>query len=120
MLNYSAKGAPLAKTPYRDDTYYLDPKRINDFDYTVGNPEGGPPYCPFAAHIRKTAPRNLNPLIQKEYLDASVIVRAGVPYGPEVSHPFILLEHTELEVHRLPKMNVMLGLNSLRRKKTKL
>ena len=93
MLNYSAKGAPLAKTPYRDDTYYLDPSRINDFDYTVGNPEGGPPNCPFAAHIRKTAPRNLNPLIQKEYLDASVIVRAGVPYGPEVSHPFILLEH---------------------------
>ena len=83
----SLQGAPLALTPYRDDVNFTKPELINNFDYTEGNDIDHPnraPNCPFAAHIRKTVPRNLDPLIQKEYLDASMIVRTGIPYGPEV------------------------------------
>lgn len=79
------KGAPLALTPYRDNATYRQPSWINNFDYTTG---GHPPSCPFAAHIRKMAPRNLDPLIQKQYLDAAVIVRSGIPYGDDVGSFF--------------------------------
>jgi len=120
LLNFLAKGEPLAKTPYREDTYWLDPKRINDFDYTSGTKDS-PPNCPFAAHIRKTAPRNLDPLIQKEYLDASVIVRAGVPYGDEVSPSlFPSQDRYELAGHRLQKRSGISGISSPRRRKMKL
>jgi hypothetical protein len=77
------KGAPLALTPYRDDFQYTHPEKINNFDFTRGI-DGQSPNCPFAAHIRKVVPRNLLPLVQKEYLEASMIVRSGIPYGPEV------------------------------------
>jgi len=70
---------PLALSPYVEDPTFLDPEQINNFDYTE---TGG--RCPFGAHVRKTAPRNLQPVISKEYLDTSVIVRAGIPYGEEV------------------------------------
>ncbi|ESK95378.1 hypothetical protein Moror_3816 [Moniliophthora roreri MCA 2997] len=73
-------GVPLALSPYREDTKYLDPELINNFDYTETNGR-----CPFSAHVRKTAPRQLQPIVSKEYLDASVLVRAGIPYGDEIS-----------------------------------
>lgn len=76
-------------TPYRDNSDFRDPAKINDFDYTTRNRARDLPNCPFAAHIRKTAPRNLDPLVQKEYLDAAVIIRTGIPYGPEVRLFFI-------------------------------
>ncbi|OSX60769.1 hypothetical protein POSPLADRAFT_1146641 [Postia placenta MAD-698-R-SB12] len=41
--------------------------------------------CPFTAHTRKTAPRNLDPYLQKQFLERALIVRAGLPYGPEVA-----------------------------------
>ncbi|KAF8307454.1 Dyp-type peroxidase [Clavulina sp. PMI_390] len=88
MVGRFKTGAPLALTPYRDSSEYTDPDRINNFDYTEGvvaDKPDRPPNCPFAAHIRKTAPRSLDPFVQKDYLDASMIVRAGIPYGPEVS-----------------------------------
>ncbi|KAK2462151.1 hypothetical protein APHAL10511_005849 [Amanita phalloides] len=85
-------GAPLATCPYRDDTKMANnPKTNNDFDYVVrGNPNISPLWpsdyiCPFMAHVRKTAPRNLDPLISKKYLESGSIVRAGIPYGPEVT-----------------------------------
>lgn len=86
------QGAPLALTPYRDDLQFTHPERINDFDFS-GDNEGRPPNCPFFAHIRKTEPRNLTPLVTKEYLDASVIVRSGIPYGVEVSIVFVFDVH---------------------------
>jgi deferrochelatase/peroxidase EfeB len=79
--NYLVKGAPLALTPYRDDFQYTHPEKINDFDFSRGT-DGQSPYCPFSAHIRKVVPRNLAPLVQKEYLEASMIIRSGIPYGP--------------------------------------
>jgi len=88
LLKTSEKGAPLALTPYRDDFQFTHPEKINDFDFTRGI-NGRPPNCPFAAHIRKVVPRNLEPLVQKEYLDSSMIVRSGIPYGPEVRFFFV-------------------------------
>ncbi|KLO14875.1 Dyp-type peroxidase [Schizopora paradoxa] len=80
-------GVPLALSPYADDPYYLDPERINNFDYKEdGAGDGvGRPKCPYAAHIRKTVPRGLDPLVSREFLKASMVVRTGIPYGPEVS-----------------------------------
>ncbi|KAK7463479.1 hypothetical protein VKT23_006828 [Stygiomarasmius scandens] len=80
MVGRFKSGVPLALCPYIEDSDFLDPEKINNFDYTES--EGR---CPFAAHVRKTAPRNLLPVVGKEYLDASVIVRAGIPYGDEIS-----------------------------------
>jgi deferrochelatase/peroxidase EfeB len=68
-----------------------DPDRNNDFDYVVSdNPnisrfEPSDYYCPFTAHTRKTAPRNLHPYIDAKFLESGSIVRGGLPYGGEVS-----------------------------------
>ena len=88
--NYLVKGASLALTPYRDDFQYTYPEKINDFDFTRGI-DGQSPNCPFSAHIRKVVPRNLAPLVQKEYLEASTIIRAGISYGPKVRIWFVCL-----------------------------
>ncbi|KAG8709993.1 hypothetical protein FRC11_004963 [Ceratobasidium sp. 423] len=91
MLGRWKSGTPLALAPYRDDpTIGSNPKRNNDFDYTViGVPHisaHAPSdfYCPFTAHARKTGPRNLDPYVSRQHLASSSIVRAGIPYGPEV------------------------------------
>jgi hypothetical protein len=110
------KGAPLALTPYRDNTEYRKPEFINNFDYTLGNAPGRPPYCPFAAHVRKTVPRNLEPLVRKEYLDAAMIVRAGIPYGEDVSF-FFPLQACVLIGCRLRKASATNGISLLRRRK---
>jgi deferrochelatase/peroxidase EfeB len=70
---------PLALSPYTEDRDFLSPAKINNFDYTEIDGR-----CPFAAHVRKTAPRNLTPFVTNEFLDSSVIVRSGIPYGPDV------------------------------------
>jgi len=75
-------GVPLALCPYIEDDAYLDPDQINNFDYTERDPGHG---CPLAAHVRKTSPRQLQPIVSKEFLDASAMVRAGLPYGDEIS-----------------------------------
>ncbi|KAF8748934.1 hypothetical protein RHS01_10447 [Rhizoctonia solani] len=73
-----------------DKELATDPKRNNDFDYTVTGVPGvsaGEPsdyYCPFTAHARKTVPRNLDPYISRKYFESSAIVRAAIPYGPEL------------------------------------
>jgi deferrochelatase/peroxidase EfeB len=66
----------------RNESNYTTPNKINDFDYKKSNQSER---CPFSAHIRQNAPRNLDPLIAKEYLDAAVILRAGIPYGNDVN-----------------------------------
>jgi Dyp-type peroxidase family len=67
-------GAPLVRTPDRDDAQLA---KSNDFDFQ-DDPEGL--RCPLAAHIRKVNPRNgradrANPLQTR-------ILRRGIPYGP--------------------------------------
>ncbi|KAG5635848.1 hypothetical protein H0H81_009877 [Sphagnurus paluster] len=82
-------GAPIQLAPIHDDPELAeDDQRNNDFDFTIpGEPGPSDRYCPFNAHIRKTAPRNLDPYKPtREELAASSILRAGIPYGPPVNH----------------------------------
>ncbi|HME00085.1 MAG TPA: Dyp-type peroxidase [Terriglobia bacterium] len=75
-------GAPLALTPSQDDTTLgHDPLRNNNFDFSDDQAQRR---CPFGAHIRKTNPRqDLAP--QESSVDPRRIIRAGIPFGPEVS-----------------------------------
>ncbi len=81
-------GVPLALSPFVDDPAYLDPEMINNFDYSKDDyfPEEdvAKPKCPYTAHIRKVVPRGLDPLVSKAFLQSSMVVRTGIPYGPEV------------------------------------
>ncbi|KDN36436.1 hypothetical protein RSAG8_10828, partial [Rhizoctonia solani AG-8 WAC10335] len=84
-------GAPIPLAPFQDDPELgRDPKRNNDFDYSVHGVEGQSSqepsdyYCPFTAHARKMVPRNLGPYFSRKHLAESSILRAGIPYGPEV------------------------------------
>jgi len=77
-------GTPLANAPYRDDKE-LDKHNWNNFDYRVkGHDTPTNLHCPFTAHTRKTAPRNLDPYIAQRFIESSMIVRAGIPYGRDV------------------------------------
>ncbi|TFY79001.1 dyp-type peroxidase [Hericium alpestre] len=79
-------GAPLANAPYRDNYKLAALDKRNDFDYTVPGQTGpSDRFCPFSAHTRKTAPRNLDPYVQKKFLESAVVVRAGIAYGPEIA-----------------------------------
>jgi Dyp-type peroxidase family len=75
-------GAPLSLTPAQDDsTMGPDPQRNNNFDNAD---DQGQRRCPFGAHIRKTNPReDFTP--QETRVDPHRIMRAGIPFGPEVS-----------------------------------
>ncbi|KAF8674900.1 hypothetical protein RHS04_06868 [Rhizoctonia solani] len=68
-------GTPLEKQPaeYRG----VPEDELNSFDYKKVKS----PNCPFAAHIRKTNPRNDLP---GNFTVNSSIVRAGIPYGEEI------------------------------------
>jgi Dyp-type peroxidase family len=77
-------GAPVDLAPLADDPALgADPTRNNNFDFSHPNSDikSDQSECPFTAHIRKTRPRadlsNNNVINQA--------IRAGIPYGPEVS-----------------------------------
>lgn len=84
MIGRWKSGAPLDIVPETDDpTLGADPQRNNKFDFAhlTSNLISDQTYCPFSAHIRKTNPR-------ADLADANTInhaIRAGTPYGPEVS-----------------------------------
>ncbi|KAH7912670.1 hypothetical protein BJ138DRAFT_749872 [Hygrophoropsis aurantiaca] len=86
-------GTPLCLAYFRDTVPPIgaDSEKTNDFDYARDLPPSlqkqGPSnrYCPFTAHTRKTAPRNLDPYIDRKYLESAVIARSGIPYGSEFS-----------------------------------
>lgn len=72
-------GAPMELTPLQDDIGLgADDRHNNDFDYSDDQAQRR---CPFGAHIRKTNPRRDIP---RAALDIRRIMRAGIPYGPEV------------------------------------
>jgi Dyp-type peroxidase family len=83
-------GAPSALTPSQDDsTMGVDPQRNNNFDFSD---DQGERRCPFGAHIRKTNPRadfglpnNVGADPQTADVDPRRAMRAGIPFGPEVS-----------------------------------
>jgi len=75
MVGRWKSGASLVKTPWKDDEI-----ADNDFNFAAVEGEDLQFRCPFAAHIRKTNPRN-------EFvtnLDANRIIRRGIQFGPEV------------------------------------
>ena len=78
-------GAPVDLTPAVDDPVLGgDPQRNNNFDFANDPAEHR---CPFGAHIRKTNPReDFAPAGgQADKVDPHRIIRAGIPFGPEVS-----------------------------------
>jgi Dyp-type peroxidase family len=85
MVGRWRSGAPLELTPLQDDTG-LGPDATRNNNFVFGND----PFqraCPYAAHIRKTNPRDdivINGKINKAAVQIRRIIRAGIPFGPEV------------------------------------
>ncbi|KDQ10903.1 hypothetical protein BOTBODRAFT_147513 [Botryobasidium botryosum FD-172 SS1] len=72
-------GCPLSHSWHKDDPDIAnDPQKNNNFDF---GEDSGQTRLPFAAHIRKMMPRSNQP---PDRLPFQQIVRAGIPYGPEV------------------------------------
>ncbi|KAF7323749.1 Fungal peroxidase [Mycena kentingensis (nom. inval.)] len=90
MVGRWKSGAPVFLSPLFDDPKLAaDPTRNNNFNYTVNGAAQADPTdqsrCPFSAHIRKTRPRADQ--VGGDAVATAVhhIVRAGIPYGPEVT-----------------------------------
>jgi Dyp-type peroxidase family len=81
MVGRWRSGAPLVLAP-RDDNPWLgaDAKHNNDFAYAADPLQRA---CPYAAHIRKVNPRDDSPEGKAAMLTRRII-RAGIPFGPEV------------------------------------
>jgi Dyp-type peroxidase family len=85
MVGRWRSGAPLELTPLQDDSR-LGPAATRNNNFVFGND----PFqraCPYAAHIRKTNPRDdivINGKVNKAAVQIRRIIRAGIPFGPEV------------------------------------
>ncbi|KAJ3829209.1 fungal peroxidase [Lentinula raphanica] len=84
MMGRWKSGAPVDLAPTVDDPVLAaDPQRNNNFNYSHPGFDitTDQTHCPFSAHLRKTNPRaGLTP-----ENTANHIIRAGIPYGPEVT-----------------------------------
>ncbi|ESK83484.1 dyp-type peroxidase family protein [Moniliophthora roreri MCA 2997] len=85
MVGRWKSGAPIDLAPLRDDQVLAkDARRNNDFNFNHGDGFDivtNQTNCPFSAHIRKTRPR----ADFGEENTSIHIIRAGIPYGPEVT-----------------------------------
>ncbi|CAE6479622.1 hypothetical protein ACGC1H_002442 [Rhizoctonia solani] len=94
-------GAPTQLRPTHDDPELgKDPQRNNDFVYSQDKGDEGQTACPYSAHIRRTNPRNDLDFLDADpkffhSVEALSIIRAGIPYGPEVTLGEKLEQHTE-------------------------
>lgn len=81
MVGRWPSGAPMVLAP-REDNVWLgrDAKQNNNFDYAADPVQRA---CPYAAHIRKVNPRDDPPEGKAKTLKHRII-RAGIPFGPEV------------------------------------
>jgi Dyp-type peroxidase family len=85
MVGRWRSGAPLELTPLQDDNG-LGPDATRNNNFVFGND----PFqraCPYAVHIRKTNPRDdivINGKVNKAAVQIRRIIRAGIPFGPEV------------------------------------
>ncbi|CCO35465.1 Peroxidase 2 Short=MsP2 [Rhizoctonia solani AG-1 IB] len=85
-------GAPIQLSPTHDDPELAkNPDENNNFVYPQAPGDEGQTECPYAAHIRKTNPRNDLDFLERDpsrpvnAVQKSSIIRAGIPYGPEVT-----------------------------------
>ncbi|KAG8729070.1 hypothetical protein FRC11_009571 [Ceratobasidium sp. 423] len=77
-------GASIQVTPNADDpTLGNDNWRNNNFTYPLTTGDEGQKNCPYSAHLRKANPRT--DLSQHLKVDRAQLIRAGIPYGPEVT-----------------------------------
>lgn len=81
-------GAPIDLSPFKDDPMLAaDPKRNNDFK--IEGEINSQFRCPFAAHVRRTNPRNdleaLPPPVGPISVQKNRILRRGVQFGPELT-----------------------------------
>ncbi|KAL1597921.1 hypothetical protein SLS60_008409 [Paraconiothyrium brasiliense] len=93
MVGRWKSGAPIRITPLVDDPILAaDPQRNNKFKFNPKSQE----ICPFAAHIRKMNPRKdlANP---ETSIDPHLILRRGIPFGPEVTTEEKLTKSTKYE-----------------------
>jgi Dyp-type peroxidase family len=82
MVGRWRSGAPLELAPLHDKPWLgADYGRNNDFGYSDDPFQRA---CPYAAHIRKVNPRD-DPPGGKAGTLTRRIVRAGIPFGPEVT-----------------------------------
>ncbi|KAJ7201679.1 fungal peroxidase [Mycena pura] len=89
MVGRWKSGAPVFLSPVVDNpTLGADPTQNNDFTYAAPGQTFSDPTdqtkCAFSAHIRKTRPRADLGLPENQ-TSIHHIVRAGIPYGPEVT-----------------------------------
>ena len=90
MVGRFRSGAPISRTPLADDPAMGgDDRRNNDFEFGGSDAEGR--RCPFAAHIRKSYPRNdftpaapADEALSEADTQTHRIMRRGIPFGPEV------------------------------------
>jgi Dyp-type peroxidase family len=79
MVGRWRSGAPMELAPLRDNPRLgRDTNRRNDFDFANDRFQRK---CPYAAHIRKAYPRDDIALAEAQ---RHRIIRAGIPFGPEV------------------------------------
>jgi len=76
-----SSGAPLELAPLRDDPR-LGNDRLRNNDFSYGD-DRFQRRCPYAAHIRKSYPRDDAPEGEAA-MQTHRILRAGIPFGPEV------------------------------------
>ena len=79
-------GAPIDLTPDVDDPALgADHTRNNNFNYIHDGEDlqTDESRCPFTAHVRKTNPRDLETQGRIGHINHAI--RAGTPYGPEVT-----------------------------------
>lgn len=82
MVGRWRSGAPLELAPLDDKpSLAADDRRNNDFSYASDPWQRA---CPYAAHIRKTNPRDDVPAERAEMLRHRII-RRGISFGPEVA-----------------------------------
>ncbi|CAE6387973.1 unnamed protein product [Rhizoctonia solani] len=75
-------GTPIQLAPSNDNPEIgKNPLLNNKFDYPGDMGDAGQTACPYSAHIRKTNPRSDLPLFK---VARARLVRAGIPYGPEL------------------------------------
>ncbi|KAF9484599.1 Dyp-type peroxidase [Pholiota conissans] len=77
-------GAPLDLTPFMDDPELgPDPSKNNNFHFKAE--ATFQKMCPFAAHVRKTLPRDDLERLPGFSLAKNRIMRRGIQFGPEVT-----------------------------------